>query len=295
VSGGASGRGLGAPVVGASFDAFLRALPRLASAGPLRRRVLGEEHDLLDRFLAAIGVEDPREIDSARRQRTMASLIHRVRGAYASLSPAAQRRWLPLEDGVEPVLRSGGVLLLATHFGGGLLAPLALSRLGVPILTIIRSSKSPRLRASLEHPLLDLQDLEQVPGYAAAAKAVATLRGGGVVFLAGDLASERATDNLETTVLGRASSVSRGFAEIALAGGVRPTPVFSRVEDDGRIVTWIEAPLEAPGENRRARVDGLARAYGERLSEAFRRFPGNVSPVKMRRWLTSGSATGGGR
>ena len=77
-----SGRRSGSPVAGVSFDLFLRSLPRLASVGAVQRRVLAETSVLLDRFLAAIGIDDPVEIE-------MPGLILRIRGGYANLSPAS--------------------------------------------------------------------------------------------------------------------------------------------------------------------------------------------------------------
>ncbi|MFM8411624.1 MAG: hypothetical protein ACKOCT_15275, partial [Alphaproteobacteria bacterium] len=110
-------------------------------------------------------------------------------------------------------------------------------------------------------------------------------RRGGVVFIAGDLPSERAADNVETAVLGRTRPLPRGFAEIALTTAVRPTPVFSRMGTDGRILTWVEPPLEAEGATRRDRASSLVHAFAGRMSDAFRKYPGNVAPPAMRRFL----------
>lgn len=273
------------PGFGPAFDLLLRSQARLATSDAFRRSLFREQSILLDRFLAGLGIVDPDAVETAHRQRALASILLRLRGHFGTLSPARRRSWLIVEDGVEPALRSGGVLLLGTHFGGGLLTPLALSRFGIPVLTIARLPKVARLRASLDHPCIEVCDLDSVPGYAAAATAVDRLRRGGVAFIGADFPSHRAVDNVEADVLGQARPISRGFAEIALSAGTRPIPVFSRVEESGRISTWVEAPLEAAGATRRDRAAGLVHGFAARMSETFRRHPGNVAPPVMRRFL----------
>lgn len=270
---------------GAAFELFLRLQAQLATSAALRRRLLGDQSILLDRFLAALGVVDPRSIEAAHRERAMCTVSLRFRGHYATLSPARRRAWLVVPDAIEPVLREGGTLLLGTHFGGALLTPLALSRFGVPLLTIARMPKTARLRASLDHPCIEVCDLDAVPGHAAAADAIDRLRRGGVVFIGADLASERATDNVEARVLGRPRAIGRGFAEIALSAGVRPTPIFSRVEESGRIVTWLEPPIDASGNTRRERAESLVHGFAGAVSRTFQRHPGNVAPPSMRQRL----------
>ncbi|MFM8412850.1 MAG: hypothetical protein ACKOCT_21570, partial [Alphaproteobacteria bacterium] len=215
-AGSGTSRGKSTPGLGLAFDAFLRLQVRLWAVDTLRRRAFGREAALLDRFLAALGVVEPGAVEAAHRQRALLGATHRFRGHYAMLSPSRQEAWLPVDAGVEPTLRAGPVLLVATHFGGGLLTPLALSRLGIPMTAIVRMPTAGRLRASLEHRCIEICDLGREPGHVAASTALATLRRGGVVFIAGDLPSERAADNVETAVLGRTRPLPRGFAEIAL-------------------------------------------------------------------------------
>ncbi|MEQ1870593.1 MAG: hypothetical protein ABL961_11270 [Vicinamibacterales bacterium] len=72
------------PGSGAAFDAFLRSQARLAGFEWYRRHLFRDELALLDRFLEMRGVTDQCAIEGAHRQRTMASLIRRVRRYYAT-------------------------------------------------------------------------------------------------------------------------------------------------------------------------------------------------------------------
>ena len=262
---------------GLPFELVLRAQVRLASVGFLRRRAFREELALLDRFLAHLGISDPAAIESARRQRCLATWIRGARADYAKLSPARQSAWLPLAGDLEAALR-GGALLVATHFGGGLLTPLALAQLGIPMLAIVSTPAGPA-----PYPrIVEIVDISRESTLRAVARAHATLRRGGVVFLAGDLASGTPDGDIDVSVLGRRRRISRGFAELSLAASVPPTPVFSRVDQAGNVFTWVEPALEGSGETHKARVASLARSYARRISENFARYPGNVAPPAIR-------------
>jgi len=278
------------PVLGLALEIALRAHARLAANEAYRRACFGDDLGLLDGLLAELGVEDPHAVEIAHRERTMASFLRRARGYYAELPAARQRAWMPLSGEVETVLRAGRALLVATHFGAGLLTPLALSRLGLPILVVARPPRPTRLRASLTHPCLEIVDLDAEPGPAAAGRVLARLREGGVVFIAGDLGSGSPTGDVDTNLLGRPTRFSRGFAEIALSARVRPTPIFSRIDTSGRILTWLEAPLDAVGATRRERAASLVHAYADRATEMLRRHPGNASPPRVRLLLEASPA-----
>ena len=270
------------PLSGLPFELALRAQVRFVSVGFLRRRAFREELALLDRFLAHLGISDPAAIESARRQRCLATWIRGARADYAKLSLARQSAWLPLASDLEATLR-GGALLVATHFGGGLLTPLALAQLGVPMLAIVstpaRPARFPRL--------VEIVDISRESTLRAVARAHATLRRGGVVFLAGDRASGSRDGDIDVNVLGRTRRISRGFAELSLAASVPPTPVFSRVDQAGNIFTWALPALVGSGETHKARVASLAQSYARRVSEVFARYPGNVAPPSIRSFFES--------
>ncbi len=278
------------PGSGAAFDAFLRSQARLAGFEWYRRHLFRDELALLDRFLEMRGVTDQRAIEGAHRQRTMASLIRRVRRYYATLPPARQRVWLPLAPDVEATMR-GGALLVGAHFGGALLTAVALSQLGIPLLMIVRT----RPGATLRPTCVEICDLRHTSTQHAIGAAWTMLRRGGVVFMAADTPSERAGNNIVVNVLGRARRMSRGCAELALASKVPARPIFSRVEESGAIVTWTEPPLPTAGGSHEARVAALVQTYAERLSAVLARYPGNVTPGVMRLVVDGPAFEPGGR
>lgn len=264
------------------FELALRAQIQLARVGFLRRRAFREELALLDRFLSHLGIEDPAAVESARRERSLATWIRRTRARYAKLPPARQSAWLQLVGDLEATLR-GGTLLVGTHFGCGLLTPLALSQLGIPMLAIVSTPAAPA-----QFPkLVEIVDVSRESTLRAVARARATLRSGGVVFLAGDLASGSRDGDIDVNVLGRRRRISRGFAELAVSASVPATPVFSRVDQSGNIFTWAEPALAMDGETHRDRVANLARAYARQVSTTFARYPGNVAPPAIRGFFES--------
>jgi len=267
---------------GLSFELALRAQVQLARVGFLRRRNFREQVELLDRFLAQLGISDPARIESARREQCLASWIRHTRKHWVKVSRARQSVWLHLASDVEATLR-GGALLVGTHFGCGLLTPLALARLEIPILVIVRKPGGP----SLSPRLFEIIDISRESTLRAVAEARATLRGGGVVFLAGDLVSGSRDGDIEVNVLGRKRRISRGFAELSLASSVPATPILSRIDQAGNIITWLEPALRPSGETHKARVASLAGSYARQISTTFAQYPGNVSPPSIRNYLDS--------
>jgi hypothetical protein len=260
--------------------ARMRAEAAFARIEWLRRRRFRRELALLDRFLAEREIRNPADVERARRQRCMATAVRRLRGRYMQLPVARQTPWLHVAPGTDGVLRSAA-LLVGSHFGAGLLTPCALARFGREITALIRKPApgTPPMRGVRA---LDVGDAGSVE---AAVEGLATLRRGGVVFIAGDLATGQADRDIEIAVLGRPRRISRGFAALAIAAGVAPTPVLSRVDERGIVCTWTEPPLSSAARDHATRIRELADGYGRVLSAAFADHPGNVPPPSMRLYL----------
>src|SRR5262245_15456180 len=187
----------GGSVSGLPFELVLRAEARLATVPFIRRRVFGDDLAPFERFLSELGITRAENIEAAHRERIMWIWMHFTRPHYATLSTSRQRAWLPLAPDVEDVMQRGA-LLVGAHFGGAFLTSLALARLQIPLLVIARRPpNSPPLPRNVT-----LCNLLEASAQHATLTAVATLRRGGVVFLAGDSISTVPTDNLAVNLLG---------------------------------------------------------------------------------------------
>jgi hypothetical protein len=265
------------------FELVLRAQMQLVKLGFMRRRAFPVELDLLDHFVAELGVQDPAELEKARREFCLATWIVRTRRHFMKLPIRRQGAWLKLAPEVASTLR-GGALLVGAHFGCGMLTPLALAQLGIEIVAIVHTPS-----ATLRPKFVRALDISKQDPMQAVVEARAILRRGGVVFLAGDVATRRPGGNVEVDVLGRRRRFARGFAELSISSSVPPTPVFSRVDQAGKVFTWVEPPLAAPDSgDREERVAALIRAYADRLTANFARHPGNVSPDAIRAFFARG-------
>lgn len=268
------------------FEAVLRVYEQAVKIDSIRRRIYPRELDLVDRFLAALAIHDPVAIEAARRERCLATWANRSRRHYMRLTPDRQAERLMLAPDVEARLRSGA-LLLGAHFGCAFLTFVALARLNMPILGLVRGSDW----QTYTPKCVRILDVAAEPPVLVALEALRALRAGGIVFLAGDLTG---TDAVEVQVLGRTHRLVCGFADLSIASSVSATPVFSRIDQHGRIFTWMDSPLAAAPEGvQRARA-ALGQAYADRLSEIFAAYPGNVTPDAIERYL-SAPASGVGR
>jgi lauroyl/myristoyl acyltransferase len=254
----------------------------MATIDPVRRLAYRPGLEILDRFLAKRGVSEPAEIERAHREYYLSRWANASRGRFLSLSPERQASWLILAPEVEPTLRKGA-LLVGTHFGCAFLTSHALSRLGIDILFIIRNQAPGPLPKCIRIVNMTTESPTQV-----LLEGLKTLRQGGVVFLAGDLAASngQGQSEIEVNVLGHPRKVARGFVDLALAASIAPTPIFSRMDAAGMILTWVQPPLVTNASaGRDVRAAELAQAYADEMSSVFARYPGNVSRPTMERYL----------
>ncbi len=229
-------------------------------------------------------------MENAHRERYLSHWSNRARRRFGALPRSRQGTWLHLAGDTGETLR-GGALLVGSHFGCGLLTPLALTQLEIEMWTIAHTPRG----GHYESPLVHVLDLSRVAPLDVAIAARSVLRRGGVVFVAGDLSVDGADDRIAVSVLGRPRRIARGFAELSISSSVPATPIFSRVDPSGTISTWIEPGLSATaGQNRRTQAAELAQGYADRLSANFARFPGSVTPGAMRSHFAAAPRGGSG-
>ncbi len=120
-----------------------------------------------------------------------------------------------------------------------------------------------------------------------ASQAVANLRQGGLVLIAGD-GSDGRSQTLKMPVCGRMMTFMTGFAELALRSGAGVVPTMSVIEPDGQIRVTCHPPLDPGAADRphAERVAGLVRQYAAFLEAAFQNEPASVSLGLVSRYLS---------
>ncbi|MFO0691716.1 MAG: AMP-binding protein [Myxococcota bacterium] len=109
------------------------------------------------------------------------------------------------------------------------------------------------------------------------------LRAGGVVLIAGDEGHGRAA--VERPFHGGTRRFRPGAAALAEATGAALLPVFSRLEDDGRIVFRFEAPLASVAGTSEARILDRTAQYADLFVAAWPSIYDSVSWKSVRRAL----------
>jgi lauroyl/myristoyl acyltransferase len=186
--------------------------------------------------------------------------------------------WLGIkgQEHLEAAREGGrGVILLSSHFGVGLAAPLWLAREGNRVFSIHRERAFERLRVTPPEALT-VRTLDESFWAKLLFEAQRFVRKGGIAHLAGDgLAGD---SGLTVNFRGRERRFKGGFAGLALEAKVEVVPVFVPVAASGQLSIEFEPKLEpgSPDSPKNERYEALISDYVGRLERRWNTDPGNV-------------------